>query len=146
MGKSVAFDGYGVTIGWGDGATAETFTLFAEVNTVGLPNENTEFIDVTHATSPNKRREFIAGLVDPGEVSMELNMVQADYKQLRDDLGGDERNYEITIPDDNYSTKPTIEFPGIVSSLEVELGVEDKVTCSVTFKVTGDPTYTEGTD
>ena len=144
MAQSLAFDGYGVSIGWGDGTSSEGFTDFAEVMSVSLPSENTEFIDVTHATSPNKRREFIAGLVDPGEVTMELNMVQADYAQLRGDLGGAARNYQITIPDDNYSTEPVVIFPAIVTSLEVEIGVEDKVTVSVTLKVSGAVTYIEG--
>jgi hypothetical protein len=145
MAKSVAYDGYGVTLGWGDGASSETFTDFAEVLSVSLPAEAVEFVDVTHASSPSKYREFISGLIDPGEVTCELNMVQADYTQLRGDLGGSERNYEITLPDDNYSTKPTVVFPAIVTGLEVEIGVEDRVTVSVTFKVTGAVVYTEGT-
>jgi len=146
MAVSQAYDGYGVTLGKGDGTSSEDFDNFAEIVNVTLPNESVELIDVTHASSPNKYREFIAGLIDAGEVTFEVNMNQADYSILRADLVDNSvDNYQIVLPDDNFSTKPTIVFPAFVTGLEVSLAIEDKVTCSVTLKVSGAVVYTEGT-
>lgn len=145
MATSIAFTGYGVAFGYGDGSSSESFTDFAEVISVGTPALQRDLIDISHASSPNQYREFKAGFIDGGEVSMEFNMVQADYAILQGKMEDSQTtNYKITIPDDNYSAKPTIIFPAFVTGLEAEIGAEDKVSCTATFKVAGAITYTQG--
>lgn len=146
MGASIAFDGYGITFGIGDGTSDEGFDDVAEIIDVSGPGFSRDTFDVSHASSPNHYREFRDGFKDAGEVTLTMNMVQADYASFlakfdSDGLG----NFLITIPDDNYSNAPTIAFEGVVTSIETEYTTEDKVTTSVTIKVSGKPTYTQGT-
>lgn len=145
MAESIAFDGYGVILGIGDGASAEAFTDIAEVLDVGGPSYAKDTMDVSHSTSPDKYREFIAGFIDAGEVTLTANMTQADFAALLAKLEADAKsNYKITFPDDNYSTLPTIIFAAHVTALGPTVPTQDKVTMDVTFKITGKPAYTQG--
>jgi len=146
MAQSIAFDGYGVTFGIGDGSSSEAFVDVAEVLDVSGPSYGRDTIDVSHATSPNKYREFIDGFKDAGEVSLNMNFTQASYASFLAKLESDGLdNYKITIPDDNYSNKPTIVFAASVTGIEADFATEDKVTAAITMKVSGKPTYTQGT-
>ena len=146
MAVSIAFDGYGVSFGIGDGSSSEGFDLVAEVLDVSGPGYNRDTIDVTHASSPSHYREFIEGFKDGGDVSLTMNFTQASYASFLAKFDSDGKdNFQITIPDDNFSNKPTIVFNGTVTGIETEYSVEDKVTASVTIKVSGKPVYTQGT-
>jgi FPC/CPF motif-containing protein YcgG len=144
--ESTAFDGYGVGLGIGSGASSgEVFSDFAEILDVAGPSFAKDTIDVAHSTSPDKYREFIAGFKDAGEVTLTLNMVQADFAAILAKFELETtNNYQLTIPDDNYSTKPTIVFAGHVTSIGSAYPTQDKVTQDITFKITGKPTYTQG--
>jgi hypothetical protein len=143
--QSTAFDGYGVILGIGDGASSESFTAIAEILDASLPSKTKDMLDVSHATSPDKYREFIAGFKDAGEVTLSLNMTQSDYAALDTEYELEaSNNYELTIPDDNFSTKPTIVFAAHITNLGGAIPTQDKVTVDVTFKITGKPTYTQG--
>lgn len=65
--------------GWGgkfhlDNASG-VLTELVEVVSFTLPNGETEQIDATHLQSPNRRREFIAGMIDDGELEVVMNLV-----------------------------------------------------------------------
>jgi predicted secreted protein len=147
MAETQAYIGYGMTLGIGDGASSEDFSsLLAEVISIDGPERVRDTVEVTHATSPNRYREFVDGLKDGSEVSMELNMVQADYVALEAiyDDSDSKNNYLYTLPDKNFTGKPTILFAGYITSLNISSSTDDKVTLSVTLKVTGPVTYTPG--
>lgn len=70
----------GVTIG--KGASIEVgrgepivFTKLAGIGDVGFPEQAVDEIDVTHQDSDDGAKEFIAGLTDNGEVSVNLHWV-----------------------------------------------------------------------
>lgn len=145
MSISTAFDGYGVIIGVGDGASAEAFTDIAEVIDVNGPGYSKDVIDVSHASSPDKYREKIAGFIDAGEVTLTANMTQSDFASLLALLEAEAlNNYKLTIPDDNFSTLPTIVFAAHITSLSSPIPTQDKVTMDVTFTISGKPVYTQG--
>ena len=146
MAESTAFDGYGVLLGIGDGASAEAFSSIAEVTGVTPPSYSKDTIEVSHSTSPNKYKEYIAGFKDGGEVTAEGNMTQSDFAALLAKFESEAKNnYQVTIPDDNFSNLPTIVFAAHVTALETDSPTQDKVTFSLTLKVTGKPEYTQGT-
>lgn len=66
-------------IGWGGKVylatdnTEDTLTLLSEVIDTTFPQDEAEEVDVTHLNSPGRRREFISGLIDGGEVTINLN-------------------------------------------------------------------------
>ena len=57
------------------GLSPDVLTPIDEVFTISPPTSKSDQIDVTHMQSPNRRREFIAGLTDGGEFSCEMNFV-----------------------------------------------------------------------
>ena len=60
---------------WDASLTTPAFAFVAEVNSVTPGAAEVDRIDATHMQSPNRRREYIAGLIDNGEASFEMNFV-----------------------------------------------------------------------
>ncbi|WP_447411788.1 phage tail tube protein, partial [Clostridium perfringens] len=58
-----------------DPATPTNFVDVGEVTSITPPSDTDDMVDATHTQSPNRTREFIAGLTDPGECSFEMNFV-----------------------------------------------------------------------
>ncbi|MPZ58437.1 MAG: hypothetical protein GEU91_18480 [Rhizobiales bacterium] len=117
-----------------------TFTDIAEVTSITPPSLARDAIDATHMNSPDQWREFIGGLKDGGEVSIELNYVPGSATSVL--LIGEiaqaaERTYRITFTDTT-----TWVFDGIMTGFESEVPVDDKMTATATFKVTGEPVLT----
>lgn len=111
----------------------------SEVTNITPPNFETDDVDVTHMQSPNRTREFVAGLVDPGEASFEMNWVpgsETDTILLDLKTAGTTVSWKILFPDGiNYW-----EFSGYVKGYEPTLETEDKMTATCTIRVAGDVT------
>lgn len=66
-------------IGWGGKVylstdnTEANLVLLGEVVDCTFPQDETEEVEATHLTSPGRRREFISGLIDGGDVTVNLN-------------------------------------------------------------------------
>ena len=139
---SNAFSGVGAKFQRGDGGSTsvENFTDIAEVNSISGPNMSRDTIDVTSLDSTGGYREFIAGFRDGGEVSLEMNFSLATYDTMKDDFEDEEtHNYRIVLPDTGATT---FDFAGLVTSLGMAVPMDDKVTSSVTIKVSGQVTLT----
>ncbi|MCD0450765.1 phage tail tube protein [Actinocorallia sp. API 0066] len=135
-------DGFGTKFLRGNGATpTEAFVAIAEVTNVTPPGMSRDTYDVTSHDSPNRRREFIGGLVDAGEVSIEINYDPALHDVLVADFDDvDPRNYQIQFPDPALTTWT---FAAIMTGFEPEAPHDDKLSASVTFKVSGAPDLSE---
>lgn len=106
-----------------------------EVFDITPPSDTVDQVDVTHYQSPNRRREFIAGLSDPGSASFEMNFVPGSPSDLKiqEIRGtGEQVLCRITFPN-----AVTWTFSGQVESYEPAIPNEDKLTASVSFKVSG---------
>ena len=136
---SAAAMGAGAAFGIGDGATAESFTDLAEVISISPPSQSTDIIDVTHLKSVNRRREFLAGFIDPGDVTLELNHVPGSAAdtaiQALEGLSTT-TNFRVTFPDGTSGSVTWI-FAGFLQGYEPNITPDDKMTSSVTIKVTG---------
>lgn len=107
----------------------------AEVFDITPPSDTVDQVDVTHMQSPNRRREFIAGLSDPGSASFEMNFVPGSASDLKiqEIRGtGEQVLCRITFPN-----AVTWQFTGQIESYEPAIPTEDKMTASVSFKVSG---------
>ena len=135
-------DAFGTLFKRGDGATpTEAFTTIANVTNIGGPDRSRETIDVTAHDSPGGWMEFLGGLKDGGEVSLDINYDPAEVSHdLDDDFDdADPRNYQIVIlpgTDDEY----TWSISGIMTALGDEFPYDDKMARSMTIKVSGKPT------
>ncbi len=131
-------DGFGTEFQRGDGAGPEVFTAIANVTNISGPGLARETIDVTAHDSPDAYMEFIGGLKDGGEVSVDVNYDPADHDVLIADFDDTApRNYKIVFPDAGASTWT---FAGIMTGFEPDAPYDDKLSASLTFKVSGKPT------
>lgn len=112
-----------------------TWTEIAEVFDITPPNDTVDEIDATHMQSPNRTREFIPGLIDPGEASFEMNFVPgspSDLKVAALKVAGTRVKCRVTFPN---SVKWV--FSAWVSAYEPAVPTDDKMTATVTWRVTG---------
>jgi len=133
-----AFSGVGTVFNRGDGESDEEFTAIAEINSISGPNLSRDTIDVTSLDSTGGYKEFIAGFRDGGEITLEMNFTLAGYTDMKDDFESDDTvNYQIVLPDTGATT---FDFAALVTALGVGIPNNDKVTCSVTIKISGQVT------
>jgi hypothetical protein len=110
-------------------------TAIAGIVNIGGPEMEGEDIDVTDMDSPNGHMEFIPGLVDPGEVELELNY-DKDEQSVLYGLVRTTGSYKIVAPDSSNWT-----FNGYLKGLTNEYPHDDKISAEATFKVSGAATY-----
>ncbi|WP_405710108.1 phage tail tube protein [Streptomyces xanthophaeus] len=131
-------DAFGTQFKRGDGAGPEVFTALANVTNVSGPGLSRETIDVTSHGSPDAWMEFIGGLKDGGEVSLDVNYAPANHDALVEDFDDDEpRNYQIVFPDPDTTTWS---IKAVMTGFESEAPYDDKLAATITFKVSGKPT------
>lgn len=134
--------GHGALFKLANDASPASYVTVGEINSITMPGIARDAVDVTHSESPQKWREFIAGLKDGGDVSAEINFIpgSAGVTLLLSQLDQDELSAcKITLP-----TTPAYEwqFDAILTGFESEAPIEDKMTATVTFKVSGRPVLT----
>lgn len=106
---------------------------------ISMPNFSADDIDVTTHNNTTKFREFIKGLTDAGEITIEGNMNYTDYDII----------YQSATTTSLYSA--TITLPTAPSntqwlanvycnSFESDSPHDDKIGFSAGFKITGKPT------
>lgn len=137
-------------IGWGGEVhlssdnTEANLTELSEVVECTFPQDETDEVDATHLKSPGRRREFIAGMIDGGEVTVTLNYVPGGATDLlltAAKTTGDTRKVKFVIPDE--SGTGTADW-NMVTSCFVKKYAPDtmspdaKITATATLRITGD--------
>jgi hypothetical protein len=141
MAVSIATSGFGVKLQRGDGAVTEVFADLLEVKSISGPSMSAETIDVTHMTSPNNTREFLASLIDPGELTFDVNFLPGNtgHQTLLEDMRDSVKsNYKLIFTD---SPATTWSFTGYVTGVDVNAALDDVLSASITIKITGFPTW-----
>jgi predicted secreted protein len=137
---SNAFSGVGTSFKRSDMASSASFTAIAEVNSITGPNKTRETIDVTSLDSEGGYREFIASFRDAGTVELEMNFTRAGYEDLNTDFETETLvDYQIVLPDTGNTT---LDFSGLVVDLGMAVPLDNKVTATVTIKISGQVTLT----
>lgn len=119
----------------GNGGTPEVFTALAQVTSISPPSLSRDTIDASHMQSPQRYREFVSGMRDGGEVSIELDFERGsttDVQLLADFNSDAARNYRIVFPSGQAWT-----FNAFLTGYEVSVPMDDKMTATATFKVNG---------
>jgi len=91
------------------GDTTSPTTPIGNVLSVSLPNKTVNDIDVSDMDSANDIMEFVPGMIDPGEVTVELNYSKANYSQVQA-LEGVSKYFKITLPAPSGGTTATLTF------------------------------------
>jgi len=129
-----AMIGLGITLEMADLVTPNTWVAVAEVFNVNPPSQTDDVVEATHYGSPNRRREYIPGLVESGEVSFDMNYVPgSDSDVLINAAQGVEKRIRLTFPNGVSQV-----FNGIRQGYEKNAPLDDRLTATVTFRVTGD--------
>lgn len=127
--------GYGTLFKIGNGASPEVFTAVAEVTGIKPPNFSRDAIDASHEESPNAVREFIPGLSDAGEISFDINFVPGSSTTtiLMAERLAARGNKQIVFPNGEV-----LSFYGFMTGFEPDTPIDDKMSASCTYKVSGD--------
>lgn len=141
MPDTKALIGHGITFEMAPAATPTSFTYLAEIFDLTPPSDSIDQIDATHMQSPNKTREFISGLSDPGELSFSMNYVPGSASDLALRAAKGARKWcRVTFPNGCQ-----LLFFSELQSYEPNAPTDDKMTADVTFKVSGQPQLTAAT-
>lgn len=131
--------GYGSVFQVQTESSPDNYVDMAEVISITPPSFSLDQVDVTHMASPNRNREFISGLNDPGECSFDINFIPGNAT--------DDRMFELlSLPTGtsrarncriSYPNGVTWSFQAELTGYEPTVPVDDKMTATVTFKVSG---------
>lgn len=114
-------------------------TTISEITSISAPNLSAETIDVTTHSSADRYREFIKGLRDGGEISIEGNYTTASASATIVSL---ETNSLQTVTIDYPTTPSVTRFTATVltTGFSMEAPVDGTIPFTATFKVSGRPT------
>lgn len=136
---------FGTTLSRDNGTS---FDAIANITSVSGPGLSRDTIDVTAHDSPNAYMEFVGSLIDGGEVSAEIN-----WDPAAADLGSTPANTTETLIGDLEDTDPVsyeIAFPDgakfaadlLITGFEFDAPYDDKLAATLSFQVSGKPTFT----
>ena len=129
--------GYGTTFSIGTSGASPVYTAVAQVTSVTPPNYARDAIETTHMTSLGSFREFIPGLMDAGEATIEINFIASATDTIIAAMEAGVGNFKITFPN-----AVDWMFTAIVTAYSVTAPLADKMSATITLKVTGEPTLT----
>ena len=129
------------SIGYGSKFELETapgsgaYNAIAEIDNLTPPNEKADVLDATNFDSPDAYKEFIAGMVDPGELKFDMNFLPGSASEgyilaaraARVAYGG-----KVTFPGGQVWT-----FKLLVLEYAPAVPADKKMTCQVSGKVSG---------
>lgn len=140
----------GALLGYGSVFQVDTlnsplqYKFIGEVFNITPPSATVDQVDVTHMLSPLRTREFIDGLIDAGECSFEMNYIPGSESDvlllaiLATPIGQSRRRSCRII----YPNGVSDAFSANLQSYEPTLPTDDKMTATVTWRVTGVVTRT----
>lgn len=106
-----------------------------EINSIDGPTKSRETIEVTRLEDVDGYRQYIAGLREPGTVTLNMNFTRENYDKLNTDFESDTiQSYAIELPDEDETV---FTFSGFVTELPISIPIGDKITCDVTIQISG---------
>jgi predicted secreted protein len=130
----------------------EAWTTVAEVKSITPPAYARDAQEATHTEITDGYREFVSGLRDAGEISVELNFVpDSDTTDMVfASFNSDElQQVRILFADGSQAgVNPTCSkftCSGFITGFATEGPLDDVMTGTVTFKISGKPTFVRAT-
>ena len=130
---SAAVLGYNVDFSIYNGSA---YVQVAEVTNITWPGYKRDAIDVTYMDSASSFREYIAGLIDAGEVSVEMNWVPSATDPILAAMTAGVGQFKI-----QYNGGVNIVFKAVVTGWSTQSPLGEKLSGTATFKLTGVPTW-----
>lgn len=134
---------FGTELRVGDGAGPEVFTPVAGVTNISGPGFSLDTIDGTAHDSPGAVEEVIPSIIRTGELTLDINYDPNDPTHDAADgllstmFARSLRNYQLAFP-----TSPEVvwTFAAYVTGFEPSAPYDDKLSASVTLRISGAPT------
>ncbi|NRB17723.1 MAG: hypothetical protein HRU33_09205 [Rhodobacteraceae bacterium] len=126
--------GYNSTFGMADGE-AGPFPAIAGVISITPPSKSRDAVDKTHLKSPDRYKEYFPGMKEGGEAKIGLNFKPSVAVTLDTAFEVGETWCQITFPDETT----TLTFKAVITGLEYGELVNDKMTATLTLKLSGKP-------
>lgn len=127
---------------WDKSLGVPAFVEVAEVINVTPGEATADRVDATHMQSPNRRREYISGLIDNGEASFEINWVPGSNTDvmLRELFeSGDVVEHRITFP--GAAPRVTVTYDASIIGFSKAIPIDDRMTATITVAVSGAETW-----
>lgn len=127
--------GYGTKFSLENAAGSGVFVEIAEIDDLTPPNEKADVLDATNFDSPLGYKEFIAGMVDPGELKAAMNFVPGSASETLILAARASRvafAAKIVFPNGQVWT-----FSLLVLEYAPAAPADKKMTCTVSGKVSG---------
>jgi hypothetical protein len=122
------------------------YATVAEVKTIGGPAQSRDAVDATFLESEDDAAEYIAGLMEGGELQLTLNFRPEHVSQgtsaglYKDYLDGTTRSWQIQFP--QFTNTPTLTARGFITGWEQNIAPKELLVITVKIKVTGKVTPT----
>ena len=135
-----ASTGYAGEVFLSTDSTVANLTELVEVVSFSLPSDTAERVETTHLKSPNRRREYTTGMIDPGELEVTLNFRPGTDTDLLIEAAltsGDLRAVRFNIPElgvPKYTYDTTVTVLGYDKG---EVTADGKMEATVTLAVSG---------
>ena len=130
----------GVLVDIAAAITANTFTNTAKIKDFSAPEESTDTSEDAYIDEVSGYKDFVAGMKDPGEISLTLKWDEADTGQivLNTAFEGDGAVYgQIVFTDGNKFT-----YKGVVTGRGIEVPKNETITRTYKIKLSGKPSWT----
>ena len=126
-------------------AGVPTYVLLGYITSVTPPGAEADSIDVTSSTSIAAAtnvlvRKYIKGMVDGGEVELEMILDYTSYKLVVDEINTNNRDlnaFKVTLPSNG-----TLEFDGFFKSCNGEAPQDEAMTATIVVQVSSKITFT----
>ena len=142
MSETIVEIGKGSHLAFGDGASPELYTNFAEMLDINR-TQSGDTPEATHADSPNHAngvpsKEYIVGVIEPGEYTFQENLIPDDATQ--DDATGAEAilliKKNFALRDIPNASKDFV-FPGAITNIGDSFPQQGLMVRDLTVKVMG---------
>jgi len=130
------------THGHGSALAGASAGTIGNIISVSIDGQTRDAIDKSTMDSTSKFREFISGMADAGEVTVEVNY-DGSAAGVANSLntiyqGGTAETWTITMVDTS-----SFSSAGFITNLSIAVPFDDKITQSITIKLSGVPTFTD---
>jgi hypothetical protein len=141
MAATQAKIGYGSQLLIASPDAPTTYVALAEITNITPPPMTRDLPEATHMESPGGWKEYVPGLKDGGEISVDMNFIPGSAATLR----------LLEMQTESEASPVKIKFPGgeewgftaFCTGFTPEVPVGDVMTATATFKVTGEPDFTD---
>lgn len=126
--------GYGTLFKVRTATGPDVYTTIGEQTNVTPYGIAVDSVDATHELSPGAWREFIPGLKDGGEVSIDLNYVPGgEAEATLMSLLGTTQVCRVVFPNGAKA-----DFEAFITEMSPEAPIDDKMAMSITLKISGE--------